>query len=145
LFEALLPGAVDTGLITGVDKQTLVQAFPMSWFLDAGASLQALTGAAYAKVKMLLDAKDKPDVSGLHKHLGLQHLDGGSGASIAKKWVCKKCEAGFKRDGADFKPGAKGGGGGGAAEDEAEYPPLPPPRAGPDLMAVSALGGERGR
>ena len=92
-----------------------------------GAKLQALTGNAYAKVKTLLNAVDKPDLSGLHKHLGLQHLDGGSGPSIAKKWACKECEAGFIRDGADFKPGAKGGGGGGAAEDEADYPPLPPP------------------
>jgi hypothetical protein len=88
------------------------------------ASLTALTGDAYAKLTTFLGAVDKADVSGIHKHLGLEFVDGGSveAGTVAKQWVCKVCKPGFTKDGASFKPDANGGQG--AAEEEGDFPPL---------------------
>lgn len=67
--------------------------------------MQSATGDAYAHVKKFLDTEDPQAPT--RKHLGLERLRGGSGGSLARKWVCSECKPGFVKDGTAFKPTSK--------------------------------------
>ena len=86
-------------LVQAADAATATALHASAEAARLGEGLKRATGDAYKHLKGLLEALD-PKLA----HLGVERVSGGSGASLARRWVCPDCKPGFEKAGNAFVP-----------------------------------------